>query len=259
MTPFSRNEIDRFIETGWLRLDDAFPRDLAKTCRDLLWQEIGLREDDPSGWTQPVMSVPYMTKLPFLQAARTERLKAAFDQLAGKRGWRALRWFGSFPIRFPSSDDPGDTGWHVDASFRPDDLPDEMSEDYSDWRVNLASKGRSLLCLFLFSDVSADDAPTRLREGSHRTLARRLAPLGPQGLTMTDQFVQGFPESEGLPERLATGPAGTVYLLHPFMVHAAQPHRGRVPRFMAQPRLIPRGEAPPPKSAVARAIRLALE
>jgi len=41
------------------------------------------------------------------------------------------------------------------------------------------------------------------------------------------------------PQALATGKAGTVYLCHPFLVHAAQPHRGRNPRFMAQPPLYP--------------------
>ena len=38
-------------------------------------------------------------------------------------------------------------------------------------------------------------------------------------------------------EKLATGKAGTVYLCHPFLVHAAQAHRGEKPRFMAQPPL----------------------
>ena len=41
------------------------------------------------------------------------------------------------------------------------------------------------------------------------------------------------------PQALATGEAGTVYLCHPFLVHAAQMHRGAVPRFMAQPPLHP--------------------
>ena len=35
----------------------------------------------------------------------------------------------------------------------------------------------------------------------------------------------------------ATGPAGTVYLCHPFLVHAGQAHRGSAPRFLAQPPL----------------------
>jgi len=36
------------------------------------------------------------------------------------------------------------------------------------------------------------------------------------------------------PRALASGEAGTVYLCHPFLVHAAQRHRGSIPRFMAQ-------------------------
>jgi hypothetical protein len=43
-----------------------------------------------------------------------------------------------------------------------------------------------------------------------------------------------------MPEALALGAAGTVYLCHPFLVHAAQPHHGVTPRFMAQPPLYPR-------------------
>jgi len=36
-----------------------------------------------------------------------------------------------------------------------------------------------------------------------------------------------------------TGDAGTVYLCHPFLVHASQPHQGYCPRFLAQPPLLP--------------------
>jgi hypothetical protein len=32
---------------------------------------------------------------------------------------------------------------------------------------------------------------------------------------------------------LATGEAGTVYLCRPFLIHAAQKHRGTTPRFMS--------------------------
>ena len=40
-------------------------------------------------------------------------------------------------------------------------------------------------------------------------------------------------------ELIATGEAGTVYLCHPFLVHAAQINYGTQPRFMAQPPLYP--------------------
>ena len=66
-------------------------------------------------------------------------------------------------MRFPSPDDPGDAGWHVDVSFGYDD------PDFLTWRANVRSSGRALLMLFLFSDVGEDDAPTRIRVGSHAT------------------------------------------------------------------------------------------
>ena len=35
----------------------------------------------------------------------------------GKGRWRRRSDLDGFAVRFPSPDDPGDTGWHVDASF----------------------------------------------------------------------------------------------------------------------------------------------
>jgi len=93
--------------------------------------------------------------------------------------------------------------------------------------------------LFLFSDVGEDDAPARIRVGSHIDIARQLAPFGEDGLTLRALAADNFKGSSGRQQILATGKAGTVYLCHPFLVHAAQPHRGREPRFMAQPPLLP--------------------
>src|SRR5581483_10195833 len=109
---------------------------------------------------------------------------------------------------------------------------------YLEWRVNVYSRGRALLMLFLFSDVGETDAPTRIRIGSHLIVARLLAPAGEAGMSMIEISQSAESATVGLPEVTATGPAGTVYLCHPFLLHAAQPHRGISPRFMAQPPLI---------------------
>jgi hypothetical protein len=52
-----------------------------------------------------------------------------------------------------------------------------------------------------------------------------------------------------------------VYLCHPFLVHAAQPHQGERPRFLAQPPLLPadpdnrrHGDPSPVKRAIAEAL-----
>jgi hypothetical protein len=174
------------------------------------------------------------TQAPFVEAANTPALHEAFDQLVGPGKWLPCRSMGTFPVRFPSAQNPGDTGWHIDASFGTED-PDFLS-----WRVNARSRGRALLMLFLFSDVAHDDAPTRIRVGSHWDMARKLEPAGEAGLSLRELAANGFDETAHCDEVLATGDAGTVYLCHPFLVHAAQIHRGLQPRFMAQPPLLPR-------------------
>lgn len=235
--------IAEFLRDGFVRVDGAFPAALAHQAREILWRDLGCDPDDPATWTRPVVRLGMYSEPPFVAAANTERLHAAFDMLAGPGRWRPCGAMGTFPVRFPSADDPGDTGWHVDASFGWE------APDFLDWRANVVSRGRRLLMLFLFSDVGDADAPTRLRVGSHRDMARLLAPAGEAGLTLREMVAADFGAAGAQVEALATGPAGTVYLCHPFLVHSAQPHRGRAPRFMAQPPLLP-ADAAGPSAAV---------
>lgn len=84
------------------------------------------------------------------------------------------------------------------------------------------------------------------------------------GLTSAqiEQFINdGFIRVEQAFPRTLAGEAGTVYLCHRFLVHAAQPHRGRRPRFLAQPPLLPedpdnrpRHARTPVEEATARAL-----
>ena len=222
-------QVMEFIDRGYLRLDKACPRELAEHGREMLWRDTGCDPDDPSTWTRPVIRLWHYGQEPFQQAANTALLHAAFDRLVGPGRWLPRDGLGTFPIRFPSSEDPGDTGWHVDASFEGSD---------GSWRINVNSKGRALLMLFLFSDVGEDDAPTRIRVGSHLDIPRLLEPAGEEGLSFME-LAERFGVTENRPVELATGEAGTVYLCHPFLVHAAQPIRGNRPRFLAQPPLYP--------------------
>ena len=226
-------QIKQFIRDGFVRIDAAFPRGLADEARVILWRDTGCDPDDPTTWTKPVIRLGMYSQEPFREAADTPVLRTAYDQLVGVGRWLPCRAMGTFPVRFPSPDDPGDAGWHIDVSFGGD------PSDFLSWRANVSSKGRALLMLFLFSDVGEEDAPTRIRAGSHKDIARKLEPAGEAGLTLRELAENGFAETEHRAEVLATGEAGTVYLCHPFLVHAAQPHRGTRPRFMAQPPLLP--------------------
>lgn len=250
-------QLEGFVRDGFVRLEHAFPREVADEARTILWREIGWDPNDPRTWTRPVVRLGMYTGAPFVAAANTPRLHAAFDQLVGAGRWLPCGSMGTFRCAFPLPEDPGDAGWHIDVSFGFED------PDFFAWRANVASKGRALLMLLLFSDVGEDDAPTRLRVGSHLDVARRLAPAGDEGLSLRELATNGFEDLMGSAEAHATGEAGTVYLCHPFLVHAAQIHRGTRPRFLAQPPLLPRQPLDPFRedggaSPVEAAIRLAL-
>jgi hypothetical protein len=223
----SEADVERFLRDGYFRLENAFPRGLAERCRTWLWRELKLDPDDPAAWTQPVIRLMGSNAEPFRQAANTASLHAAFDQLVGPQRWIPRPGIGTFPIRFPSELDPGDAGWHVDGSYACG----------ATYYLNVRSRDRALLMLFLFSDVAERDAPTRIRVGSHLAVPPILAPAGDEGLPF-DAIFPRLPPAPHAPVAPATGSAGDVYLCHPFLVHAASwPHRGSTPRFMAQPPL----------------------
>ena len=227
-------QMESFVENGFVRVDEAFPRAVADQVREILWRDTGCDRNDPRTWTRPQVRLNAYSAPPFLAAAGTPPLTAAYDQLVGAGRWHPLDSMATFPIRFPSLQPSGDVDWHVDMSFGP------ATSDTLRWRANLVSEGRALLMLFLFSDVDHDDAPTRLRAGSHLDVARLLAEVGPEGLSLADLIDADFGRMGFLREELAVGPAGTVYLCHPFLVHAGQDGPRR-PRFMGQPALVPVG------------------
>lgn len=220
-------QIEEFINDGFVRIDRAFDTELADAGRAILWRDTGCDPNDRSTWTKPVIRLMDYPQEPFRLAANTRVLHEAFDDLVGAGRWEPRTSLGTFPVRFPSQAEPGDTGWHVDASF--------YGEDGS-MRINWRSQGRALLMLFLFSDVGELDAPTRIRVGSHLDIPGLLVSKGEEGISMFDLDLS---TTESRDVVLATGDAGTVYLCHPFLVHAAQTHRGTEPKFMAQPPLYP--------------------
>ncbi|MGF7024034.1 MULTISPECIES: phytanoyl-CoA dioxygenase [Sphingobacterium] len=232
----SKKEIEQFILSGFVRIENAFSKETADAVLDILWNDLPCERSNPQTWTEPVIRLGMYTQPPFIESLNTKKIHLIFDQLVGKDRWIPCRNVGTFPIRFPSIQKPNDTGKHVDASFAGHD-----PNNYLEWRINVRSKGRALLMLVLYSEVSENDAPTIIYEGSHIDVAKLLAKEGEFGLS----FMQLANKLDELPKRkevYATGKAGTVYLCHPFLVHSAQPHSGTLPKFMAQPPLLLREE-----------------
>jgi phytanoyl-CoA dioxygenase PhyH len=231
--------IEAFVADGFTVVRRAFSAEVAGACADGIWSalaERGIRREDPSTWTEPVVRVICPEGGPFIEAGTSRLFQEACDQLLGPGRWWRRRGVGAtVPARFPSERDPGDIGWHLDGGY----------EDPADGRkrVTVRARGGGLLALFLFSDVDEDSAPTRLRAGSHLDSARVLAAAGEEGLEWGEAARQVERASAGRRTALATGQAGDVFLCHQLTVHSASwPHRGHIPRLMAQPSVALLGE-----------------
>jgi hypothetical protein len=181
------DEISHFVADGYVAVRSAIPPDVTRACQDIIWAELaphGVLRDDPATWTRPVLRINTPGGAPFATAGTTRLVGEACDQLLGAGRWiRPTGVGGTIPVRFPSPDDPGDAGWHIEASYSDDGGP----------RVSLRSRGRGLLALYLFTDVGPGDAPTRLRPGSapapprlrpgsHLDVPPILAPGGDDGM-----------------------------------------------------------------------------
>lgn len=213
--------VDEFMSNGFVRIEQAALRSAADAARAALWRQLGLSPDDPADWSESVRWAADLTgQGPFGELVRSPVLARALDRVCGASQWLPRGSLGNIPVRFPAAPPKDDRGWHIDANTPQPD---------GSWAVT--GRPHTVLLLTLLSEVGLDDAPTRIRVGSHRDVARV---LGPAPVQLADM---GRLVDEASAERsvvYATGKPGDMYLLHPFTVHAADEHRGRTPRFMAQ-------------------------
>lgn len=219
-------DVEAFVRDGHTVVRSAFDADTAAGCRELIWaglREQGIREDDPASWpAHRHLDAPVGE--PFATAASSPALAAACDQLIGAGRWtRRIQPDKAVSVRFPSLE-RGSAGYHIEASF---DTP-------TGCHVNVRSRGRGLLALFLFGDVGPEDGPTRLVSGSHLYVPEFLEEFGEDGTVPDGTYWRESVLCR--PVVHATGRAGDVFLCHPFIVHTATwPHTGTVPRMIAQP------------------------
>ena len=219
-----------FCADGFLVLRGAVAPEIVCACVEVIEKELRDRAvdpRDPATWTEPVVRFPCPEGPAFAAAGTSPALGEMYDALLGRGNWvQRAGVGGTLPVRFPSMRDPGDAGWHIDGSYDVD----------GKWWVNVHSRRRGLLALFLFTDVGAVDAPTEILVGSHLDVPRVLAPFGEPGVFFGD-VAGNLPASTfERPRARATGRAGDVYLCHPFLVHRATwPHLGSGPRMVAQP------------------------
>ncbi|MGA5541164.1 mitomycin antibiotics/polyketide fumonisin biosynthesis protein [Mycobacterium sp. NPDC051198] len=214
-------DVEAFKRDGFVKVEQAAPAENADAARDLLWTQIGLSPDEPASWTSAVVWTADLTGAgPFRQLVDNAALTDALDAICGRGGWLPRGALGNIPVRFPVDPPAEDRGWHVDANTP---LPG------GEWAVS--GRPHTVLVLTLLSEVGPDDAPTRIRVGSHREVARV---LGPDPVEFIEAGALVDAAARACPVAHATGRPGAMYVLHPFTVHAADVHRGSAPRFMSQ-------------------------
>jgi hypothetical protein len=258
----SEAQVEYFMEYGYVRLAEAFPRKEALAAQDYIWQQIekqGVLRNDRSTWTIPRVHLREQYHDPVFQACATRRLADAIEDLLGQGRWAKRESFatdgwGWWPVNFSvGSGQPWDVpteGWHWDGSH---------------FRHYLNSREQGLLLLCIFSDVASHGGASVVAEGSHNLVARYLQQF-PDGLEhkealngfrtshpwiadLVGQRMDGEPsttgnrierlmsaqtDSDGFRLRVveATAEAGDVFLCHPFLYHASAPNVLGVPRFM---------------------------
>ncbi|MDH6197900.1 hypothetical protein M2272_004556 [Mycobacterium frederiksbergense] len=213
--------VDTFTRDGFVKIEQAAPAEIADQARDVLWTQMGLSPDEPASWTRAVVWAADLTGAgPFRQLVGSAALTDALDQICGRGGWLPRGSVGNIPVRFPVHPPAEDRGWHIDLN---------TPAPGGGWVVS--GRPHTVLLLTLLSQVGPDDAPTRIRVGSHRDVARV---LGPDPVEFIESGALVDRASQTRPVAHATGRPGDMYVLHPFTVHAADIHRGSAPRFMSQ-------------------------
>jgi Phytanoyl-CoA dioxygenase (PhyH) len=214
-------DLDAFMSDGYAKVEQAAPRSVADAARTVLWRQLGLSPDDPDRWSAPVRWASDLTgEGPFGELVRSPALAAALDRICGTGGWSPRGSLGNIAVRFPVSPPDDDRGWHIDANTPQPD---------GSWAIT--GRPHTVLLLTLLSDVGVADAPTRIRAGSHHDVARALGP-DPVDMAEMGRLVDDASARRAVVH--ATGEPGDMYIVHPFTAHAADEHRGRTPRFMAQ-------------------------
>ncbi len=227
-----RPAIDEFRENGFIRVAQAFDKATKDACLESIEAELrsqSINVANPETWTKPVIRFVCPEGPAFAIAGTSPRLWALYDALLGNGNWIKRQGVGgTVPVRFPSKTDPGDAGWHIDGSYEVDGR----------YFVNVHSRNRALLALFLFTDVSEHDAPTEILVGSHRDVPPILRQYGEDGVFSGDVAPRLPQTTFARPRVPAIGQSGDVFVCHPFLVHRATwPHRGQTPRIMAQPEI----------------------
>lgn len=254
----SSAQIEQFMETGWIKLEQAYTEKHALAAQDYVWEQVekrGVNRGEPDTWTQPMVRMNENYDTPAFRACKTERLVHAIEDLIGEGSYirraEPIHW-GWWPVNFSHGAerewDVPTEAWHVDGIHYPQ-------------FVDSSEQGLLMLCIF--SEIKPGGGGTLVAEYSHNIVANVLAEH-PEGLAVKEvielskqhpwlaELTGKAPASDPQRSRIehfmnqvtvdnkgnklrvveTTGAPGDVILGHPFVFHAASQNHSGKPRFM---------------------------
>lgn len=244
--PLNASDIEHFLQFGYVKVPDCFdtaPGSLAHQWVQHHWERAGYDPNDPATWIKDKIHFPSSSRAPI--STVSPKAYAAIGQLLGGHDRihpSTLEWCDAFIANYHlGSDKPWvsakeqTSGWHKDGDF---------------FVHFLDSPEQALLTIILWTDVHHQGGPTYLAADSVAQVARFLA-NHPEGAWPATNSIEAQQElaagrSLSLPPinemiqqcsdfREATGKAGDVYLLHPFVLHASSQNVIRHARLITNP------------------------
>lgn len=211
-----------FVAQGYVKLEGCFEKAAIQDWLDLAYVRLGYDRDDPSTWREDRIHMPSMNRRAVAEFAPKAwggicDVMGGADRIEGEPSWG-----DGFIINFhKDADDPWTPsatrgGWHKDGNF---------------FRHFLDSPEQGLLTVVVWDDVLPNSGGTYLAPESIPKVARYLY-AHPEGLE-PGAFGKRIEGCEVFVE--ATGRAGDVYLIHPYMLHSVAPNPSGRPRFITNP------------------------
>ena len=239
----TQEDIDHFLEHGWIKLSDCFTQAQADEITSNLWTRLGMSPTDKSTWHTERINMPSHGTFPADKFA-PKAWAAICDLLGGEEriGDYNRTWNDGLIVNLGTPEGEGKDiggqdlpGWHVDGDF---------------FVHFLDSPEQGLLVIPLFTDINPGGGGTMICPDAIPKMARHLHDH-PEGVSprMTPRADNPKMEPEpnlhwycdmakSMPNDAfveTSGKVGDVYLLHPLMLHSASNNKLRELRIITNP------------------------
>jgi hypothetical protein len=225
----TEEQVETFLTRGFVLVKNAFTREQAEAWSAQTFPRLGYDANDRATWEQARIHMPTHQRTEVKEFS--PKAWGAICDLCGgaERVLEPCYWGDGFIVNLGSDGDeaawqppsPQVGGWHKDG----------------DWFLHfLDSPEQGLLTIILWSDVEPKGGATFVAGDSVGVVARHLIEH-PEGVRPGGFDFAGMVRECG-DFFEATGEAGDVYLLHPYILHASSRNALRKPRLITNPSVL---------------------